>query len=63
MTFRYYRPWAVIRIKSGWAKKSKTELPPMGGISESPDMMNHSRIYSFLSLYDEFYLSVLNQQS
>ncbi len=34
--FPIYRPWAVIRIKSDWAKSAKTELPPIGGISEKP---------------------------
>ncbi len=34
--FPKYRPWAVIRIKGGWAKSAKTKLPPTGGISEKP---------------------------
>ncbi len=34
--FPIYRPGAVIRIKSDSAKSAKTELPPMGDISERP---------------------------
>ncbi len=47
-----YRPWAVIRIKSDRTKSAKTELPPMGGISESPGM------YNTLDPYQTFGLTV-----
>ncbi len=40
--FPIYRPWAVIRIKSDWAKSAKTELSPMGGVSGSPGKTLHS---------------------
>ncbi len=42
-----YRPWAVIRIRSDWAKTAISELPPMGGISESPGSPPSSQVFLY----------------